>query len=76
MTQTIIWASIAAAFVVTISGVLVFIPLQDAEAIPAGPNVPVGTVLDWFCVDPCTIPNGFALADGSIVDDKSSPLPW
>jgi len=74
MKKTIIWAAIAAGFAVTISGVLIFMPLDDVEAAPAGPKVPVGAVLDWFCVDPCTIPPGYALADGSIVDDPSSPL--
>jgi len=77
MTKTIIWAAIAAAFAVTISGVLIFSLLQDVEAKPpitGAPNVPIGTVIDWFCVDPCTIPHGFAFADGSVVDDPSSPL--
>jgi len=74
MKKTIIWAAIAAGFAVTISGVLIFMPLDDVEAAPAGPKVPVGAVLDWFCVDPCTIPPGYVLADGSVVDDPSSPL--
>jgi len=42
--------------------------------ITAGVSVPVGTVLDWFCTGPCTIPDGFVLADGSTVDDPASPL--
>ena len=38
-------------------------------------TVPIGTVLDWFCESPCnTIPAGYALADGSTVDDPGSPL--
>ena len=37
-------------------------------------GVPIGTVLDYFCVTPCTIPVGYALADGSTVNDPASPL--
>ena len=49
--------------------------VDDLQAqITAGVSVPVGTVLDWFCVSPCTIPAGFALADGSTVNDPASPL--
>ncbi len=49
--------------------------VADLQAqITAGVSVPVGTVLDWFCVGPCTIPTGFALADGSTVNDPASPL--
>ena len=47
---------------------------QMLDEIAALPIVPIGTVLDWFCVDPCTIPDGYALADGSIVDDPESPF--
>jgi hypothetical protein len=35
-------------------------------------GVPIGTVLDYFCESPCTIPVGYALADGSTVNDPAS----
>ncbi len=36
--------------------------------------VPIGTVLDWWCSTDCTIPDRYALADGSIVNDSESPF--
>jgi len=37
-------------------------------------TVPIGTVLDWWCSSDCTIPDGFAIADGSTVSDPESPF--
>jgi len=37
-------------------------------------TVPIGTVLDWWCPLGCTIPDGFVIADGSVVNDSESPL--
>ena len=36
--------------------------------------MPVGAVIDWWCLSACTIPEGFMVADGSIVNDPDSPL--
>jgi len=37
-------------------------------------TLPIGTVLDWWCSIDCTIPDGFAIADGSLVSDAASPF--
>jgi hypothetical protein len=47
---------------------------SDLNSRISASGVPIGTVLDYFCVTPCTIPVGYALADGSTVTDPASPL--
>ncbi len=37
-------------------------------------SLPVGTVIDWYCAQNCTIPDGFMVADGSQVTDPRSPM--
>ncbi len=37
-------------------------------------QVPIGTVLDWWCSFDCNVQEGFALADGSVVNDPESPF--
>ena len=50
-------------------------PFQQLESlIISSQGVPVGTVLDWWCSTDCTIPEGYAIADGSTVTDPDSPL--
>jgi len=79
MTKTKYWLSILAISVVLIAGSLAVSPIaiaggDDDDDDDDGEIVPIGAVLDWFCVDPCKIPSGYALADGSTVDDRESPL--
>ena len=42
-----------------------------AGVIPVA-EVPVGTVLDWYCSADCAIPDGYMIADGSVVTNEAS----
>lgn len=69
--------------VIMTSSIIAFDPtlldIQAAKENPAGADakraaVPIGTVLDYFCGASCTIPDGYQVADGSMVTDPASPL--
>jgi hypothetical protein len=54
-------------------------PRQRLSSVPyafhAGNGVPVGTVIDWWRPDANTpIPAGYAIANGSVLNDPDSPL--
>jgi len=84
MTKTIMILAIAVALTVTIAGVMTFMPPGEVEAAPpagtpaasqaVSPAVPIGAVLDWFCVDCDALPLGYILANGQEVIDQASPL--
>lgn len=48
--------------------------ITSADLAPGVAGVPIGTVLDWWCSVDCTIPDGFRIADGSLVNDPASPF--
>ena len=48
--------------------------ITSADLAPGVAGVPIGTVLDWWCSVDCTIPDGFVIADGSLVSDAASPF--
>jgi hypothetical protein len=50
-------------------------PSPVAVAAGGGTNIPVGAVIDWWRPDATfAVPTGFAICDGSIVNDAGSPL--
>jgi len=47
--------------------------ITDSDLAP-GLAVPIGTILDWFCNSPCTVPSGYAIANGQLINDPASPF--
>ena len=50
-----------------------YVPRRNLE--PGLMQLPLGAIIDWYRMDPGTpVPEGFAIADGSVVTDPGSPF--